>query len=92
MVNDPRWEIYFNSVFASTVGTIPANVSIKDMANYVDSETDFAVESGLGHQLRAAFSIIPVRFGQKVVEIESSEENVRFVRRRAIRSWQDVVC
>jgi hypothetical protein len=76
VVNDPRWEVYFNSVFASTVGTIPAQVSIKDMANYVDSEIDFAVESGLGQQLRAAFSMIPVRLGQRVVEIERSE-NVR---------------
>jgi monoamine oxidase len=76
VVNDPRWESYFNSMFASTVGTIPAQVSIKDMANYVDSEIDFAVESGLGHQLSAAFSMIPVRFSQRVVEIERGE-NVR---------------
>jgi monoamine oxidase len=76
VVNDPRWEIYFNSVFASTVGTVPAQVSIQDMANYVDSEIDFAVESGLGRQLSAAFSTIPVQFGQRVVEIERGE-NVR---------------
>ena len=73
VVNDPRWENYFNSVFASTVGTIPAHVSIKEMANYVDSEIDFAVESGLGHHLSVAFSNIPVRFGQKVVEIDRGE-------------------
>jgi monoamine oxidase len=76
LVNDPRWQSYFNSLFASTVGTIPARVSIKDLANYVDSEIDFAVESGLGRLLSAAFSIIPVRFGQRVVEIERGE-NVR---------------
>jgi monoamine oxidase len=73
VVNDPRWEIYFNSVFASTVGALPAQVSIKDMANYVDSEFDFAVESGLGHQLSVAFSAVPVRHGQKVVEVERGE-------------------
>jgi monoamine oxidase len=73
VVDDPRWENYFNSLFASTVGTIPAQVSIKDIANYVDSEIDFAVESGLGHQLSAAFSTIPVRVGQRVVEIERGD-------------------
>jgi len=46
------------------------------MANYVDSEFDFGVESGLGHHLGVAFSMIPVQFGQKVVEIERGE-NVR---------------
>ena len=74
MVNDPRWEIYFNSVFASTVGTLPARVSIQDMANYVDSEFDFAVESGLGHHLGVAFSKIPVQRGQRVVEVERGED------------------
>jgi monoamine oxidase len=73
VVNDPRWEIYFNSVFASTVGTVPARVSIKDMANYVDSEIDFAVESGLGHHLSVAFPGMPVQFSRKVVEIERDE-------------------
>jgi len=73
VVSDPRWEIYFNSVFASTVGTVPARVSIKDIANYVDSEIDFAVESGLGHHLSVAFSGMPVQFGRKVVEIDRSE-------------------
>jgi monoamine oxidase len=73
VVNDPRWEIYFNSVFASTVGTVPAQASIKDMANYVDSEIDLAVESGLGHHLSVAFPGMPVQFGQKVVEIERGE-------------------
>jgi monoamine oxidase len=73
VVNDPRWEIYFNSVFASTVGTVPDQVSIKDMANYVDSEIDFAVESGLGHHLGAAFSGLPVQYGRKVVEVERGE-------------------
>jgi monoamine oxidase len=76
VANDPRWEIYFNSVFASMVGTIPADVSIRDIANYVDSEFDFAVESGLGHHLSVAFSKVPVQFGQKVVEVERGE-NVR---------------
>jgi monoamine oxidase len=76
VVNDPRWDMYFNSVFASTVGTVPTRVSIREMANYVDSEFDFAVESGLGHQLTTAFSMIPVRYGQRVVEVESGE-NVR---------------
>jgi monoamine oxidase len=73
LVNEPRWESYFNSLFASTVGAIPAQVSIKDIANYVDSEIDFAVETGLGRHLGAAFSSIPVRFGQRVVEIERGE-------------------
>jgi monoamine oxidase len=76
VVNEPRWENYFNSLFASTVGTIPAQVSIKDIANYVDSEIDFAAESGLGHQLSTAFSMVPVQLGQRVVEIERGE-NVR---------------
>jgi monoamine oxidase len=78
VVNDPRWEIYFNSLFASTVGTVPAEVSIMDIANYVDSEIDFAVESGLGYHLSAAFSGMPVQLGQKIVEVDRGE----FVRLR----------
>jgi monoamine oxidase len=76
VADDPRREMYFNSVFASTVGTLPAQVSMQDMANYVDSEVDFAVESGLGHHLGVAFSATPVQFGEKVIEVERGE-NVR---------------
>jgi monoamine oxidase len=73
VVNNPQWELYFNCVFASTVGTVPGRVSIKDMANYVDTEIDFAVESGLGHHLSIAFPGMPVQFSRKVVEIERGE-------------------
>jgi monoamine oxidase len=76
VVDDLSLEMYFNAVFASTVGTLPAKVSIKDMANYIDSEIDFAVESGLGRQLNVSFARVPVQFGQRVVEVERGE-NVR---------------
>ena len=70
---DQRWQPFFNSVFASTVGSLPDEVSIRDLANYVDSEIDFAVESGLGSELTRAFSSIPVQFNHKVIEIERGE-------------------
>ncbi len=73
LVTDPRWGLFFNSIFAASVGNLPGQVSIKDVANYVDSEIDFAVESGLGQQLSRAFSSVPVHLNQTVVEVNCDE-------------------
>lgn len=73
LVTGQRWQPFFNSVFASTVGSLPDEVSIWDIANYVDSEVDFAVETGLGQELARTFSSIPVKFNHKVTEIERGE-------------------
>jgi monoamine oxidase len=76
LIKDEHLGMYFSALFASSVGSLPHRVSAKDVGNYVDTEIDFAVESGLGRALSQAFSQLPVQLGQKVVEVERGT-NVR---------------